>query len=230
MAVTKITYTANGSQTQFTIPFEYIAKADVDVYIDTVFQLQQNSTSTADPTHPQVISGEITQGTALINYTFVNDTTIQFNSAPANGAFVFIERTTDDTSIVTFTPGSTIRAQELNSALEQVRFIAQEGTNTAQDGATPSRENDESIDARDLRIENLADANSDDDAVNRGQLSKVITQDLLEGEAIDLADSTGGSNSGKQVTISVEDSSKTNKGAVSINPSQNRYCIPILKV
>jgi len=220
MAVTKITYTANGSQTQFSIPFEYIAKADVDVYIDTVFQLQQNSTSTADPTHPQVISGDITQGTALINYTFVNDTTIQFNSAPANGAFIFIERTTDDTSIVTFTPGSTIRAQELNSALEQVRFIAQEGTNTAQDGATPSRENDQSIDARGLRIENLADANSDDDAVNRGQLGKVITQDLLEGEAIDLTDSTGGTNSNKQVTISVEDSSKTNKGAVSINEGE----------
>lgn len=220
MAVTKITYTANGSQTQFSIPFEYIAKADVDVYIDTVFQLQQNSTSTADPTHPQVISGDITQGTALINYTFVNDTTIEFNSAPANGAFIFIERTTDDTSIVTFTPGSTIRAQELNSALEQVRFIAQEGTNTAQDGATPSRENDQSIDARGLRIENLADANSDDDAVNRGQLGKVITQDLLEGEAIDLTDSTGGSNSNKQVTISVEDSSKTNKGAVSINEGE----------
>jgi hypothetical protein len=220
MAVTNRSYTANGTQTQFTIPFEYIAKADVDVYIDTVFQLQQNSTSTADPTHPQVISGDITQGTALINYTFVNDTTIEFNSAPANGAFIFIERTTDDTSTVTFTPGSTIRAQELNSALEQVRFIAQEGTNTAQSGATPSRENAESIDARDLRIENLADANSDDDAVNRGQLGKVITDDLLEGEAIDLTDSTGGGNSNKQVTISVEDSSKTNKGAVSINEGE----------
>ncbi len=217
MAVTKITYTANGTQTQFTIPFEYIAKADVDVYIDTVLQLQQNTTSTADPTHPQVISGDITQGTALINYTFVNDTTIEFNSAPANGAFLFIERTTDDTSIVTFTPGSTIRAQELNSALEQVRFIAQEGSNTARDGVTPSKENSLSIDARGLRMENLADANTDDDAVNRGQLGKVITDDLLEGEAIDLTDATGGTNSNKQVTISVEDSSKTNKGAVSIN-------------
>ena len=217
MAVTKQTYTANGTQTQFTIPFEYIAKADVDVYIDTVLQLQQNTTSTADPTHPQVISGDITQGTALINYTFVNDTTIEFNSAPANGAFLFIERTTDDTSIVTFTPGSTIRAQELNSALEQVRFIAQEGSNTARDGVTPSKENSLSIDARGLRMENLADANTDDDAVNRGQLGKVITDDLLEGEAIDLTDATGGTNSNKQVTISVEDSSKTNKGAVSIN-------------
>ena len=220
MAVTKTTATLNGTQTQVTIPFEYIARADVDVYIDTVLQLQQNTTSTADPTHPQVISGDITQGTALINYTFLNDTTIVFNSAPANGAFVFIERTTDDTSIVTFTPGSTIRAQELNSALEQVRFIAQEGSNTARDGVTPSKENSLSIDARGLRMENLADANTDDDAVNRGQLGKVITDDLLEGEAIDLTDATGGTNSNKQVTISVEDSSKTNKGAVTINEGE----------
>lgn len=217
MAVTKQTYDANGTQTQFTLPFEYIARADVDVYIDNVLQLQQNTTSTADPTHPQVISGDITQGTALINYTFSNDTTIVFNSAPANGAFLFIERTTDDASVVTFVPGSTIRAQELNEALEQVRFMAQEGVNTAKDGMTPSRENSLSLDARGLRVENVADANTDDDAVNRAQLGKVITDDLLEGEAIDLTDATGGTNSNKQVTISVEDSSKTNKGAVSIN-------------
>jgi len=220
MAVTKITYDGDGSQVLFSIPFEYIAKADVDVYVDAVFQLQQNTTSTADPTHPQVISGDISQGTALINYTFANDSTIEFNTAPANGAFIFIERTTDDTSVVTFTPGSTIRAQELNLALEQTRFIAQEGSNTARDGATPSRENALSIDARGLRVEHVADANTDDDAVNRGQLGKVITDDLLEGEAIDLTDTTGGTNSNKQVTISVEDSSKTNKGAVSINEGE----------
>ena len=220
MAVTKQTYDANGSQTQFTLPFEYIAKADVDVYIDSVLQLQQNTASTADPTHPQVISGDITQGTALINYTFANDTTIEFNSAPTNGAFIFIERTTDDASVVTFVPGSTIRAQELNEALEQVRFLAQEGVNTAKDGITPSRENSLSLDANGLRVEHVADANTDDDAVNRAQLGKVITDDLLEGEAIDLTDATGGTNSNKQVTISVEDSSKTNKGAVSINEGE----------
>ena len=205
MAVTKITYSANGSQTQFTIPFEYIAEADVDVYVDTVLQLQQNTTSTADATHPQVISGDITQGTALINYTFANATTIQFNSAPANGAFIFIERTTDDTSIVTFTSGSTIRASELNTALEQVRFIAQEGTNTAQDGAIPSKDNAASMDAQGKRLENLADANSDDDAVTRAQLGKVITDDLVAGNAITLTDATGGTNSNKQVTVAVTD-------------------------
>ena len=217
MAVTKQTYNANGSQTQFTIPFEYIAEADVDIYIDNVLQLKQNTTSTAGPTHPQVISGVITQGTALTNYTFANSTTIAFNSAPANGAFIFIERTTDDTSVVTFASGSTIRAQELNEGLEQIRFMAQEVVNTSKDAIVPSRNNASSVDARGLRIENVANANSDDDAVNRGQLGKVITDDLLEGQAIDLTDATGGSNSNKQVTIYVEDSSKTNKGAVSIN-------------
>jgi hypothetical protein len=221
MAVTKITYSATGSQTLYAIPFEIIDRADVDVYVDNVLQLQQNTTSTADVTHPQVISGEIPVGTPLINYTFpVNDAQIQFNSAPTNGAFIFIERTTDDASVVTFVPGSTIRAQELNLALEQVRFLAQEGVNTAKDAITPSRENAASVDARGLRIENLADANSDDDAVNRGQLGKVITDDILEGEAIDIVDSTGGTNSNKQITISVEDSSKTNKGAVSINEGE----------
>ena len=217
MAITTRSYDANGTQTQFTIPFEYIDKADVDVYVDSVLQLQQNTTSTADPTHPQVESGAIEQGTALINYTFANDTTIEFNNAPTSGAFIFLERTTDDTSVVTFAPGSTIRAAELNLALEQVRFIAQEGTNTSQQGGIPSKDNAESIDAQGKRIENVADANSDDDAVNRGQLAGVITEDLLEGEAIDLTASVGGTNSGDQVTISVEDSSKTNKGAVTIN-------------
>ena len=205
MAVTKITYSANGSQTQFNIPFEYIAEADVDVYIDTVLQLQQNTTSTAAADHPQVVSGDITQGTALTNYTFANATTIEFNSAPDDGAFIYIERTTDDSSIVTFTSGSTIRASELNTALEQVRFIAQEGTNTAQDGAIPSKDNAASMDAQGKRLENLADANSDDDAVTRAQLGKVITDDLVAGNAITLTDATGGTNSNKQVTVAVTD-------------------------
>jgi hypothetical protein len=221
MAVTKTTYTANGSQTLYAIPFEIIDRADVDVYIDDVLQLQQNTSSTATVTHPQVISGDIPVGTPLINYTFpVNDAQIQFNSAPTNGAFIFIERTTNDASVVTFVPGSTIRAQELNLALEQVRFLAQEGVNTARDGIIPSRENALSVDARGLRVENVANANSDDDAVNRLQLGRVITDDILEGEAIDIVDSTGGTNSNKQITISVENSSKTNKGAVSINEGE----------
>ncbi len=218
MAVTKTTYTQSGSTTQYAVPFEVIAAADIDVYLDGVLQLQQNTTSTADPTHPQVISGEISQGTSLTNYTVAsNNATITFNAAPTTGAFIIVERTTDDTLLETFVSGSTVRAADLNSAFERVLFIAQEGVSIAEESLNPSETLDDAFDAKGSRVVNVGNATEDTDAVNRAQLGKVITDDLLEGEAIDLSDATGGTNSNKQVTISVEDSSKTNKGAVSIN-------------
>ena len=218
MAVTKFTTEQVGTQTQYTVPFEVIAAADIDVYIEGVLQLQQNTTSTAAADHPQVVTGEITQGTALINYTVAsNNGSITFNAAPTVGDFIVIERTTDDTLLETFVPGSTIRAQDLNSALERVLFIAQEGVNIANEALVPSDDEEDSLDAKGDRITNVGDAEDDNDAVNRGQLGKVITDDLIEGEGIDLTDVSGGTNSGKQVTISAELSTASNPGVVQVN-------------
>ena len=218
MAVTKTTYTQAGSTTQYAIPFEVIAAADIDVYLNGVLQLQQNTTSTADPTHPQVISGEISQGTALTNYTVAsNNATITFNAAPTVGAFIVIERTTDDTLLETFVSGGTVRAADLNSAFERVLFIAQEGVNIANESLGPADDEDNAYDAKGDRISNVGNATDDDDAVNRGQLGKVITDDLIEGEGIDLTDVSGGTNSGKQVTISAELSTASNPGVVQVN-------------
>jgi len=221
MAVTRQDYTQAGSTTTYVVPFVVIEPTDIDVYVNAVLQLQQNTTSTADATHPQVISGDITQGTALTNYTVaINNGTFTFNAALTAGDYIVVERTTDDTSAATFVSGSTIRAKDLNDSFDQIRFLAEEAVNTANRNVIESRERDNSYTAQGYKIENLADADSDDDAVNRAQLGKVITDDLLEGEAIDLTDVTGGTNSNKQVTISVEDSSKTNKGAVTINEGE----------
>jgi len=218
MAVTRQDYTQTGSTTTYVVPFVVIEPTDIDVYVNSVLQLQQNTTSTADATHPQVISGEITQGTALTNYTVAsNNGTFTFNAVLTAGDYIVIERTTDNTSAATFVSGSTIRAKDLNDSFDQIRFLAEEAVNTSNRNVIESRDRDNSYTAKGYKIEDLGDADSDDDAVNRGQLGKVITDDLLEGEAIDLTDVTGGTNSNKQVTISVEDSSKTNKGAVSIN-------------
>ena len=218
MAVTRQDYTQTGSTTTYVVPFVVIEPTDIDVYVNAVLQLQQNTTSTADATHPQVISGDITQGTALTNYTVAsNNGTFTFNAVLTAGDYIVIERTTLTTSTATFVSGSTIRAKDLNDSFDQIRFLAEEAVNTANRNVIESRERDNSYTAQNYKIENLADADTDDDAVNRAQLGKVITDDLLEGEAIDLTDVTGGTNSNKQVTISVEDSSKTNKGAVTIN-------------
>ncbi len=219
MAVTKtsLTWSASSSTTQ-TVPFEVIAAGDIDVYVEGVLQLQQNTTSTADATHPQVVSGEITQGTALTNYTVAsNNGSITFNAALTVDDFVVIERTTDDTLLETFTSGSTVRARDLNSAFERVLFIAQEGVNIANEALAPADDEDDALDAKGERISNVADATDDDDAVNRAQLGKVITDDLVAGEGIDLTDVSGGTNSGKQVTVSAELSTAVNPGVVKVN-------------
>tara|TARA_A100001201_G_scaffold595_1_gene1561 strand:- start:1895 stop:6925 length:5031 start_codon:yes stop_codon:yes gene_type:complete len=218
MAVTKTTLTQSGNTTTYNVPFEVIAAADIDVYINGVLQLQQNSASTAAANHPQVVSGEITQGTALTNFTVAsNNATITFNAAPTNGAFIIIERTTDSTGLATFVNGSTIRAADLNDSFERVQFIAEEGVSIADEGLRRSETEDGSFDAKDKRISKVANATDDDDAVNRAQLGKVITDDLIAGEGIDLTDATGGSNSNKQVTVSAEFSTDSNPGIITVD-------------
>jgi len=218
MAVTKKTYTQSGNTTQYNVPFEVIAAADIDVYINGVLQLQQNTTSTADASHPQVVSGEITQGTALTNYTVAsNNATFTFNAVPAASAFIIVERTTDSTGLATFVNGSTIRAADLNESFERVLFIAEEGTNVAREALVASDDEDDAFDAKNYKIINLANGTDDDDAVNRAQLGKVITDDLIGGNGVTLTDASGGSNSGKQTTISVPDSTASVKGLVKLN-------------
>jgi hypothetical protein len=105
MATTQNTYTGNGSNKLFSITFPYLETTDVDVYLN---------------------------GTLQTAYSFANATTIEFVTAPANGATVLLKRSTDDTNLqATFFPGSSIKASDLNSDFDQVLFIAQETSNTA---------------------------------------------------------------------------------------------------
>ena len=103
MAVTQNTYTGNGSNTNFSITFEYLKQADVKASID---------------------------GTATTAFTFSNATTLSFNTAPANGAAVRIFRDTDISSLkATFFPGSAIKAEDLNDNFTQNNFATQETDN-----------------------------------------------------------------------------------------------------
>jgi len=105
MATTQNTYSGNGSNKLFSITFPYLETTDVDVYLN---------------------------GTLQTAYTFANATTIEFGTAPANGATVLLKRSTDDATLqATFFPGSSIKASDLNDDFDQVLFIAQETTNAA---------------------------------------------------------------------------------------------------
>ena len=108
MATTSNTYTGNGTNKLFSITFPYLDTTDIDVYLNGTLQ------------------------TITTQYTFANATTIQFVTAPANGANVIIQRSTNDTALqATFFPGSSIKAADLNLDFDQVLYIAQETSNRA---------------------------------------------------------------------------------------------------
>jgi hypothetical protein len=105
MAVTENTYTGNGSTVLYSFTFPYLAATDIKVSIN---------------------------GVLTTAYTLANATTIQFNTAPSNGAAIRIYRSTSDAAKrATFFPGSSIRAADLNEDFDQVLYIAQETANLA---------------------------------------------------------------------------------------------------
>jgi hypothetical protein len=113
MAVTSNTYTANGTNKLFSITFPYLDTSDIDVSVNGVLQ------------------------TITTQYFFANATTVEFVTAPPNGATVLLNRSTDDTALqATFFPGSSIKASDLNYNFDQVLFLSQETANSAANQST----------------------------------------------------------------------------------------------
>jgi microcystin-dependent protein len=109
MATTQNTYTGNGTNKLFNITFPYLDTTDIDVFLNGTLQ------------------------TVTTQYTFANATTVEFVTAPANGATVLLSRSTDDTALqATFFPGSSIKAADLNYNFDQVLYLSQETANVAQ--------------------------------------------------------------------------------------------------
>ena len=86
MAVTENSYTGNGSTTNYSFTFPYLKSTDVQVQVDA-------AVTTA--------------------WSFANATTVQFNTAPANGAKIKILRDTNvDSLAATFYAGSAIKSED----------------------------------------------------------------------------------------------------------------------
>lgn len=109
MAVTENTYTGDGSTVLFSFTFPYLSEADVKV------SLNEAETS---------------------NFTFANATTIQLNTAPAVGVAIRIYRETNEIEPeVTFFPGGSIKADDLNDNFLQGIYLNQETRQIVQSSA-----------------------------------------------------------------------------------------------
>jgi len=148
MAYSYVVYTGNGATTQYAIPFQYIRKEHVKVFVNFV--------DTA--------------------YTYANNTTVLLASAPANGARVEVRRITPaSTPLVDFVDGSTLVASDLDTSNLQHLFLEQElDDNTKQ--AVSIDPNTGLPTASNQRITNLAAPVAATDAANKNYVDTFVSQ------------------------------------------------------
>lgn len=146
MASTIANYQGNGSTTDFSVPFDYLAKKFVKVTVDSLEKL----------------GGDY--GDTTKDYFFVDKTTIRFNTAPASGTEIFIRRYTSATDrIVSFKDASVLKAKDLDVSTIQTIHIAEEGRDIINDALIVDKEGN--WDAKGHRIVNVGDPIGDNDAI-----------------------------------------------------------------
>ncbi|MGL5709135.1 MAG: phage tail fiber protein, partial [Aeromonas sp.] len=154
---TTIVYNLTG-QTDFTVPFEYLARKYVELTLLGITR------------QPLVMNSD---------YRFVSKTVVSLNVNPGAGfTQLEIRRNTSATErLVDFHDGSILRANDLNISQIQSLHVAEEARSNVSDAI--SIDDDGNLDARNRKIVNLLGGTADTDAVNYGQLRQFDNSTLV---------------------------------------------------
>ena len=148
MADTIANYTGNGTQTDFVVPFDYLKKSFVRVYLDSSTLLTGGD-----------------YGDTGADYYFLDNTTVRLKTAPADGVLVTIRRYTSATErIVSFKDASILKANDLDTSQLQSFHIAEEARDVINDAMV--KDEDGNWDAQGNRITNVGDPVDGGDAIN----------------------------------------------------------------
>lgn len=143
MAYSYITYTGDGSTQIYTVPFPFIKKEDIHVYVDAV---------------------EIPEE----GFEWLSDASIKLKTAPESGVTIRIRRITDkEEAVVDFQDGSVLSSEDLDQNTRQLLFVSQEAYDALE--GTPTIDNDNRWDMLGLPIKNVGPARDPDDAVTYRQ-------------------------------------------------------------
>lgn len=140
MTNTVVVYSGDGVTRQFTVPFDYLNRTFVHVYLNDI---------------------EETQGTT---WSFISPTVIERSAAPLVGETLTIRRVTSTNRIIDFKDASVLRSFDLNTSQLQVLHIAEEAKDMTVD--TISTDIYGNLDARWRRITHIANPVEDGDALN----------------------------------------------------------------
>lgn len=147
MASTIAIYIGDGTTTDFTVPFDYLAKKFVKVSIGLT-----------------VLEGG-DYGDTSKDYYFIDKTTVRLRTPPQAGDEVTIRRYTSATDrIVSFKDASILKANDLDTASIQTIHIAEEGREVINDALIVDKYGN--WNAKGHRIVNVGDPVNDGDAVN----------------------------------------------------------------
>ena len=140
---TSITYTADGSQTNFSIPFDYLRPSFV---------------------HVSVNDAEVSEGFTISNRM------VMFDSAPAKDAVVRIYRNTPTTRLVTWADASILKAIDMTIAEVQQLHILEEASDWSKTNSIVLDEESGVWQGRKCRVSNVADPTEAQDVVTKNYL------------------------------------------------------------
>jgi hypothetical protein len=138
-----ITYTADGSQTNFSVPFDYLRPSFV---------------------HVAVNDAEVSEGFTISNRM------VMFDSAPAKDAVVRIYRNTPTTRLVSWADASILKAIDMTIAEVQQLHILEEASDWSKTNSIVLDEESGVWQGRKCRVSNVADPTEAQDVVTKNYL------------------------------------------------------------
>ena len=149
MASTIAFYTGDGTTTDFTVPFDYLAKKFVRVSRGTTI----------------LTGGDY--GDTSKDYYFLDKNKVRLKVPPATGEEVTIRRYTSATDrVVSFKDASVLKANDLDVSSVQTIHIAEEARDVINDALLKDKQGN--WDAKNKRITNVGTPVADDDAMTYG--------------------------------------------------------------
>lgn len=180
MASTIAFYTGDGTTTDFTVPFDYLAKKFVRVSLGVT-----------------ILKGG-DYGDTSKDYYFLDKTKVRLKVPPASGEVLTIRRYTSATyRVVSFKDASVLKATDLDVSSVQTIHIAEEARDIINDALIVDKQGN--WDAKFRKITNVNDPENDQDAMTLGYYNKDINKTLeYKEEAKQWANKTDGSVDGEE--------------------------------
>jgi hypothetical protein len=140
---TSITYTADGSQTNFSVPFDYLRPSYVHVAIN---------------------DAEVSEGFTISNRM------VMFDSAPTKDAAVHIYRSTPTTRLVSWADASILKAIDMTIAEVQQLHILEETNDWTKTNSIVLNDEGNAWQGRNYRVSNVSDPTEAQDVVTKHYL------------------------------------------------------------